>query len=138
MAAGDRELRQDVAELLVRYATSIDRKDWTRLRACFTEDCRADYGEIGAWDGADAITDYMARTHPAGVRTLHRIGNVEVERTSDEISARSYVDVLFVLARGGGMHAAGTYDDAIVRSGDGLRIARRRYAMVHMAPIRGD
>ena len=31
----------------------------------------------------------------------------------------------------GGAHAAGFYDDDLVRTDDGWRIARRRYTMVH-------
>jgi 3-phenylpropionate/cinnamic acid dioxygenase small subunit len=134
----DHELSQEIAEVLVRYATSIDRKDWRRFRSCFTVDCRADYGDIGAWDGVDAITDYMTRTHPEAIRSLHRITNVEVARDSDgeSVSARSYVDVLFIAAAtGGGVQAAGLYDDTLVRSADGWKIARRRFTMVHRAPI---
>jgi 3-phenylpropionate/cinnamic acid dioxygenase small subunit len=132
----DRDIRQDVAEVLVRYATGIDRKDWLLFRTCFTDDCHADHGDIGVWDGVDAITDYMTRTHPDDVRSLHRITNVEVTREGDGVAARSYVDVIFVVAdTGSGMHAAGTYDDELVRTGHGWKIARRRFTGVHMAPI---
>ena len=31
----------------MRYATGIDRRDWALLRSCFTDDCVADYGDIG-------------------------------------------------------------------------------------------
>ena len=135
----DRELRQDVSEVLVRYATSIDRKDWSRFRTCFTPDCHANYGEIGVWKDVDAITDYMTRTHPESIRSLHRITNVETAREGEVVTARSYVDVIFVLEEAGsGMNAAGIYDDALERTDDGWKIARRRYTMVHMSPIRGD
>ena len=137
LSTTDRDLRQDVADVLVRYATSIDRKDWTRLRSCFTEDCKADYGGIGVWDGVDAIAGYMTRTHPESIRSLHRITNVEVTREGEGVAARSYVDVIFVVAESGsGMHAVGTYDDELVRAEDGWKISRRRYTMVHMSPIR--
>jgi 3-phenylpropionate/cinnamic acid dioxygenase small subunit len=132
----DRDTRQDVAEVLVRYATSIDRKDWARFRTCFTHDCQADYGDIGVWDGVDAITDYMTRVHPEAIRSLHRITNVEVTRQGEGVAARSYVDVLFVVPESGtGMQAAGFYDDELVQTGDGWKVARRRYTMVHMSPI---
>ena len=58
-AAIDSATRLDVAEVLVRYATGIDRRDWTLFRSCFTADCDIDYGDIGVWHGADAITAYM-------------------------------------------------------------------------------
>jgi len=136
----DRETQQDVANVLVRYATGIDSKDWKLFRTCFTEDCQADYGEqIGVWDGVEAIADYMERTHPAAVRTLHRITNATVTPNGDRAVARSYVDVIFVVeATGGGAHAAGFYDDELVRTDKGWKIASRRYTMVHMAPIEGS
>jgi len=43
----DRDVRADVADVLVRYATGIDQRDWALFRTCFTEDCEADYGGIG-------------------------------------------------------------------------------------------
>jgi hypothetical protein len=55
----DRAVRQDVADLLVRYASAIDRRDWELLRSCFSDDCVADYGDIGRWSGGDEITEWM-------------------------------------------------------------------------------
>jgi hypothetical protein len=49
------EDRLDVAEVLVRYATGIDGRDWDVLRSCFTEDVGADDGVIGVWHDADEI-----------------------------------------------------------------------------------
>ena len=51
--------KQDIAEVLVRYATGIDRRDWDLFRSCFTADCVAEYEDIGTWESADAITDFM-------------------------------------------------------------------------------
>ena len=45
----DADVRGDVSDVLVRYASGIDQRDWALLRSCFTEDCDADYGDIGAW-----------------------------------------------------------------------------------------
>ena len=67
MGSVTREVRQDVADVLVRYATGIDRRDWELLRSCFTDDCEADYGDIGRWHGAAEIVEWMRRVHePCG------------------------------------------------------------------------
>ena len=76
--AVDREARQDVADVLVRYATGIDSRDWALFRSCFTDDCEADYGEIGVWHSADEITEWMRATHEPCGHTLHRITNQAV------------------------------------------------------------
>ena len=89
-----REIRQDVADLLVRYAEAIDRRDWELLRSCFTDDCEVDYGAIGRWSGADEITEWMRKTHDPLGHTLHRISNVSVSASEGAFTARGYVDAI--------------------------------------------
>lgn len=132
----EREIRQDVADLLVRYATGIDQRDWPLLRSCFTDDCVADYGDIGRWNSGDEITEWMRTTHEPLGRTLHRITNQSVASSGDALTARSYVDALVLGPDNvGGARAAGYYDDVVVRTGDGWKIARRRYTMVRVQRI---
>ena len=130
-AAIDSAARQDVAEVLVRYATGIDRRDWTLFRSCFTADCDIDYGDIGVWHGADAITAYMDQTHAACGHTLHRITNEAIHPDGDGVAARSYVDAIIMDAENqSGIRAVGFYDDELVATADGWKIARRRFTMV--------
>ncbi|HZR81995.1 MAG TPA: nuclear transport factor 2 family protein [Candidatus Binatia bacterium] len=134
-----REVRQDVAEVLVRYATGIDRRDWALFRTCFTEDCHADYGDIGVWNGVDAITDFMAATHAPMGHTLHRITNQAVSPNGSGVAARSYVDVVITAVDGeSGVQAIGFYDDELVPTAEGWKIARRRYTMVRMTRFSGS
>ena len=51
--------KEQITEVLIRYATGIDSKDWVLLRTCWTEDVDVDYGEVGRYSGADAITGLM-------------------------------------------------------------------------------
>ena len=90
----DRAVRQDVADLLIRYATAIDQRDWRLLRSCFTDDCVADYGDIGRWSGGDEITEWMRTTHEPLGHSLHRITNQTVASSGDAVTARSYVDAI--------------------------------------------
>lgn len=130
------EVRRDVSDLLVRYATGIDTRDWELLRSCFTDDCEADYGDVGRWTGADEITAWMRATHEPLGHTLHRITNVSLVADGGRVRARCYVDAL-LLGPGdvGGARAAGFYEDEVVETGDGWRIARRRYTMVRVHEI---
>jgi 3-phenylpropionate/cinnamic acid dioxygenase small subunit len=132
----DREVRQDIADLLVRYAAGIDGRDWKLLRSCFTDDCEADYGATGRWHGGDEITAWMRATHEPLGHTLHRITNQAVACEDGTVTARSYVDALVLgpdNARG--VRVDGYYDDVLVRTDDGWRIARRRYTMVRMQGV---
>jgi len=77
------EHRQDIADILVRYATGIDRRDWALFRTCLTDDCDADYGDIGVWHGADAPSPPGWRSHTPGVSTRcmdHQPGPVAERR----------------------------------------------------------
>ena len=135
----DRDTRQDVAEVLIRYATGIDRRDWKLFRSCFTEDCVGDYGDTGYFEGVEALTEFMVRAHASMGHILHRITNETVTRIADDrVAARSYVDAVLMLSDDGrGVHAIGFYDDELVRADDGWRIARRRFTMVRMETFAG-
>jgi 3-phenylpropionate/cinnamic acid dioxygenase small subunit len=128
-----RRARQDIAEVLVRYATGIDRRDWELFRSCFADGCDADYGDIGAWHDADGITDFMREMHEPLGATLHRITNQAVElRSDDEATARCYVDALVMGPDGSPVRVAGYYDDELAREDDGWKITRRRFTLVHL------
>jgi 3-phenylpropionate/cinnamic acid dioxygenase small subunit len=139
-AAVDPAVHAAVSEVLVRYATGIDQRDWATFRTCFTPDVVADYGDIGVWHGVDEIAEWMEQTHALMGRTLHRITNVVVQPGADrnEALARSYVQVVLVFgadSSSGGVRADGTYDDRLVRTDDGWRIAQRSYTAVHTGPL---
>ena len=120
-----------VTEVLVRYASGIDRRDWTLFRTCFTEDCDVDYGEIGHWHGVDEVTAWMTETHDQVGPTLHRISNVTTMRRPGGADAWSYVHAVVTMPDGSAaVHAYGRYDDEFVESAGEWKIARRRFTTV--------
>ena len=125
--------KQEIAEVLVRYATGIDRRNWDVFRSCFTADCLAEYEGIGTWESADAITDFMATAHARMGHTMHRISNIaiDVHANGDRAAARCYVDgILMAADEESGFNPMGFYDDELVRTPDGWRIAHRTFTMV--------
>ena len=134
----EREDRQDISDVLVRYATGIDRRDWTLFRTIFTDDCELDYGEIGSWKGADAVTEFMQQAHALAGHTMHRLTNQVITVNGDAAQSRTYIDALIMVGdTGSGVNAAGFYDDDFVRTERGWRIARRRFTQVRVAQV-GD
>jgi 3-phenylpropionate/cinnamic acid dioxygenase small subunit len=132
----EREDRQDISDLLVRYATGIDRRDWVLFRTVFTDDCELDYGEIGVWKGVDAVTDFMEQVHAMAGHTMHRMSNQVITVDGDTAEARTYVDALIMAGDNkSGVNGIGFYDDEIVRTADGWRIARRRFTAVRVATV---
>jgi len=75
----------------------------------------------------------MRDVHEPLGHTMHRITNVAVSagEREDRVTARSYVDALVLLPGDeSGTQAVGWYDDELVRTADGWRIARRRFTTV--------
>jgi uncharacterized protein (TIGR02246 family) len=133
------EDRQDISDVLVRYATGIDRRDWPLFRTVFTPDCELDYGVIGTWHGVDAVTEFMQQSHAQAGHTVHRLTNQAITVDGDTAEARSYVDGLIMAPDGqSGVNAVGFYEDHLVRTPDGWRIARRHFTVVHMSTVGGD
>jgi len=132
----EREDRQDIAEMLVRYATAIDRCEWPQLGSVFTDDCDVDYGEIGSWQSSDAITEFMQKVHAGAGHTLHRLSNLAITVDGDKADARTYFDALIMAADNqSGVNAIGFYDDEIVRTAEGWRIARRQLTTVRLITV---
>jgi 3-phenylpropionate/cinnamic acid dioxygenase small subunit len=129
--AVDHEVRQDVTDVLVRYATGIDSRDWELFRSCFTEDCDVEYPEIGVWHTADEITEWMRNVHDPCGYTLHRITNQVVTPRDGGVTARSYVDGIVMFSDNKtGTRATGFYDDELIDTAEGWKIARRRFTLV--------
>ncbi|MEB3980705.1 nuclear transport factor 2 family protein [Mycobacterium sp. 663a-19] len=134
----EREDRQDISELLLRYATGIDRRDWALFRTVFTDDCELDYGEIGVWKGVDAVAEFMEQVHALAGHTMHRLSNVAITVDGHRAVARTYIDGLIMASdNASGVNAIGFYDDEIVRTDAGWRIARRRYTQVRLTTVGG-
>ncbi len=132
----DREDRQDIADVLLRYATGIDRRDWLLFRTVFVSDCILDYGTIGVWQGIDAVTEFMEVAHSMAGHTLHRLTNQVITVDGDRATARTYVDGLIMAQdNNSGVNAIGYYDDEIVRVADGWRIARRNFTAVRVSAV---
>jgi 3-phenylpropionate/cinnamic acid dioxygenase small subunit len=124
------DVRSAVTDVLFRYATGIDSRNWVLLRSCFRDDCDADYGDIGHWRSADEITAWMSQTHDPLGPTLHRITNVTMADSERGVSTRCYVHGIITLPDRSAIHAYGLYDDVIVSRRDGWKIARRRFTSV--------
>ena len=132
----EHEDRQDISDVLVRYATGIDRRDWPLFRTVFTDDCELDYGVIGVWKGIDAVADFMEQVHAMAGHTMHRLSNQAITVQGDKATARTYIDGLIMFGDNkSGVNAIGFYDDEIVRTSDGWRVAHRRYTQVRLTTV---
>jgi hypothetical protein len=80
----------------------------------------------------------METSHAMAGHTMHRLTNQVITVDGDGAEARTYVDGLIMFGgAGSGVNAIGFYDDEFVRTGDGWRIARRRFTPVRVSAV-GD
>jgi len=117
-----------IGEVLVRYATGIDQKDWVLLRTCWTDQVLVDYDQLGMFHDPDALTDVMRKTHEAMGPTYHRLSNFVIDVEGDRATARTYVHAVLMLRPGDSQNwieAVGHYEDVLVRTDDGWRISER-------------
>ncbi|MDD7813079.1 nuclear transport factor 2 family protein [Mycobacterium sp. CSUR Q5927] len=127
--------KADITEVLLRYATAIDTKDWELFRTCFTDDVDADYGEIGHWPDVDSITAFMATVHEAMSDTKHMLHNMVIDVSdAGHATAVTYVHTVQALAADPQqwVDAVGQYRDELVLTPDGWRIARRCFTRTRM------
>lgn len=109
----------EIRNLLARYCLALDLDDVEGWVALFTPD--ASYHVYGrAFEGHDGLRKMMAAA-PGG---LHLGGPPVVERVDDD-RATTRQNLLFV-ERGTSEMRSAVYDDELVRTADGWRIARRR------------
>ena len=73
----------------------------------------------------------IVTSHAQAGHTLHRMTNHVVDVDGDQASARTYVDAWITSVDNvSGINAIGFYDDELVRTDHGWRIARRTFTQV--------
>ena len=84
--------REEIRETIVRFAISLDEKDWQRCRSCFAEEIFADYsdlrGDPPAIVGADDFVE-LRRRALSGLSTHHVSVNHLIEVMGDEATCTS-------------------------------------------------
>jgi len=119
--------RLAIVDLLSRYATALDHRDWALLDQFFTADAEGRYGGRSLV-GCEAVQRMIRGMLDGCGPTQHLLGNFRIELAGDE--ARS---VCSIRAFHAGIGAAagqtyevfGEYRDALVRMPEGWRVARR-------------
>jgi SnoaL-like domain len=136
VAAMDDELRllldrRAIDDLLVRYATAIDAREWDRLDEVFAADAHLDYRSAGGIAGTFAeVRQWLADVLPIFTWTQHLVVNRAVDIDPDGTAARA--TSVFLNPNGLTVDGApwrftvgGRYHDRLVKRSEGWRIASR-------------
>ena len=122
--------RLAIDDLLTRYATAVDQRDWDLYRACFTADAVIDYTSAGGIRGGlDEVAGWLAQVMPVFSMTQHLVTNRSIHVDGDEAQAHSYFFNPLALAGADGQTIlyfdGGTYSDRLRRTDLGWRIYER-------------
>lgn len=129
----DRDDRRAIEDLMVRYATAIDRRDWALFETCFIAECGTDYGPIGRWSDYEGLVGFMAAVHAPMGLSAHRMSNIVPVVDGDSATCRTYVQVVLQVNRDDPptiVESFGIYDDELTRTDAGWRIARRTFTEI--------
>jgi 3-phenylpropionate/cinnamic acid dioxygenase small subunit len=117
-----------IQQLLSRYTYACDTRDWDLLDACFLPDARIQYESLPPFpDGYAGLRGSTVRTLTLLRSTQHLLGNLHVTVDGDRATAASYVQATHVADDGRSWVTGGRYDDELVRTADGWRIAARTF-----------
>jgi hypothetical protein len=136
--------RQAVGDVVSRYATGVDMRDWSAFRSCFCDEVEIDFS---SWSGAPART-LPADDWVAGVRvglsvfdaTQHISANQSIALEGDRASCVSYVQAVHVLrgdGEGGVFVLGGYYTNHLVRTEAGWKIRSCRLTVTWTQGDRG-
>lgn len=122
-SAVDRLGAQDV---IVRYAASIDERDFEALRTCFEPDVEIHGFGGEVLHGSDAGIAFVRKALAPFEATQHMLGPPSVELRRDEATLRTELQAqhFFREPRGQIFTLWGRYRSALVRSSDGWRMQR--------------
>ena len=117
--------RQRIVEVIDRYASALDAKDYARFRTCFSADAAVHYGET-VLRGPDAVAEYCAASLARWGATQHLLGNYEIALDGDRASARTAMHASHVSPDGGEIWVVGgAYVDRLERrDGDWMIVER--------------
>ena len=121
--------RIEIDDLLTRYATALDAKDWDVWASCFTADAFIDYTAAGGVKGTlPEVRQWLTTVLAAFPMTQHLVTNRAVCIEGDTATCRSCLFNPMGLPDDGGLMVffeGGYYRDKLVRTTNGWRIAER-------------
>lgn len=122
--------RRAIDDLLIRYATAVDTKDWDLYETCFTEDAFIDYESAGGIKGKlPEVRSWLEKTLVMFPMTQHVVCNRVVDVSGDKATARSVFYNPMGLPQGEDRSLlffdGGYYNDKLVKIDGQWRIVER-------------
>ncbi len=121
--------RDAIVDVVNRYATSIDRRQWDAFGSCFTDPFLYKFMYTGDWMKftRDDIVSICSRVFAQYDATQHIATNHQIRLSGDEATCTSTLNATHYIAgaKGGpSQRQIGYYDYHLIRTADGWQIDR--------------
>ena len=117
--------RIEINDLLTRYATAVDTKNWDLFRSVFTYDAHIDYTSAGGEKGSlEEIVAYLGKALGMFPMTQHLIANISVDLEGDAATVRAMFFNPMGMPKGINFYVGGYYNHSLVRTDDGWKSER--------------
>ena len=123
--------RAEISDVVLRYATAVDSRDWALYRSIFTEQLTVDFS---SWSGDPEVTipvgewvELVSKTLSGFDATQHLSSNHVISVSDEAATCVSYMVARHYLLEKGErlMHSiGGHYTNRLIRTEDGWKIAR--------------
>jgi 3-phenylpropionate/cinnamic acid dioxygenase small subunit len=118
--------RHAIEEILDRYATIIDAREFERLTEIFLPDAVLDYSSSGAEPGpVHPVAAWIEKGLSLFARSQHMITNKQIELAGDKATSHALFFNPLVTKDGGVMFVGGAYHDQWLRTPLGWQIIER-------------
>jgi SnoaL-like protein len=131
----DHDALEELRQLKYRYLRTLDLKLWDDFAQTLTADVQASYGPALRFDGRAAVVDFMRRSLPPAVITVHQCHHPELRVDGDTATGTWYLDDRVIITEQRMvLTGAAFYDDGYARGSDGTwRISRTGYVRSYEA-----
>ncbi len=119
--------RLAIGDLLTRYATAVDRRDWDLYRTVFTSDAEIDYTSAGGIAGTvDEVVEFLDSALSGFEMTQHLVSNVDTSVEGDTARVTAMFNNPMRPSDGDTWFTGGWYHHDLVRTADGWRSRKLR------------
>jgi hypothetical protein len=121
--------RLEITDVLIRYGTALDTRDWELVATCFTVDAILDYDAFGRVT-VGQFTDQAKGGLGLMPASQHTVTNIAIEVDGDRATCRSYASAMHVRPPAEGNKTyllGGVYTDILERTPEGWKIANRTF-----------
>ncbi len=117
--------RQEVADVLMRYGSSLDERNWDRLSTCFVDDVTSVLAGGPEMNGYAQLEEAVRAALGVYEATQHHIADLEAEIDGDSATLRANL-IATHLYGGNRFVVGGVYREELVRTAEGWRIAHHQ------------